>query len=311
MGKDKAEVLLSCLEFIEPHPDQAVEILAGKGLNEVVIMPYLLGHGKHATDELEEVLDDVKRSTPQVKPRLASGFGADSRLAGLVVDRVRDLDGTPGVAPSHGQTVGILIVKAGTKTQYDDCVWLRELGQMVERQLGPGYVVDVAQSHYGDPTMESASACLVEERGAIRSCLRPVCLFPWNDSQAQRAGRNDGRAGEVSAHSHARYPAAGSGRPPGGGGRRPDTRGLGLVSRGRLRRSGSHKAERLQGSNMTEQEMRKGSQESDYSRPTVRDRRGMRTGYTTGSCAAAAAKAATLTLLGGPGDAALSPALRT
>ena len=286
LGDAKAEVLLSCLEFIEPHPDQAVEILAGKGLNEVVIMPYLLGHGKHATDELEEVLDDVKRSTPQVKPRLAGGFGADSRLADLVVDRVRDLDGTPGVAPSHEQTVGVLIVKAGTKTQYDNCAWLRELGQMVDRQLGPGYAVDVAQSHYGDPTMESASACLVEERGVSTLVCVPYLFFPGMILRRQRAGRNDSSAGEVSAHSHARCPAAGSGRPLSGGGRRPDTRGLGLVNQGACD-GRSRTRPTTPRCNMAEQQMPKGNPESDYSRPTVRNRRGDATGYTTGSCAAA------------------------
>ena len=121
--------------------------MAARGLSEVVIMPCLLGHGKHATEELEDVLDDAQVRTPQVQLRLSAGPGADPRLADLVVERVRDLDGIPDLTPDCGRIVGVLMVKAGTKTQYDDCVWLSELGQMVERQLGPGFAVDVGQSH--------------------------------------------------------------------------------------------------------------------------------------------------------------------
>ena len=178
LGSSKADVLLSCLEFIEPHPDQAVELLAGRGLEDIVVMPYLLGHGKHATEELEEVLDDAKRRTPQAKLKLATGFGADHRMADLVVERVRDLGKDADLAPGNGRTIGVLVVKAGTKTQYDDCIWLRDLGQMVEKQLGTGYAVDVAQSHYGDPTMEFACANLVERRSIDALICVPYLFFP-------------------------------------------------------------------------------------------------------------------------------------
>jgi sirohydrochlorin ferrochelatase len=74
--------------------------------------------------------------------------------------------------------VGILLVKAGTQTRYDDCLWLKELGGWVERDLGEGYAVEVAQSHYGDPTMEHAAAELVGQRGVSSIICVPYVFFP-------------------------------------------------------------------------------------------------------------------------------------
>ena len=177
LDREGAQVLLSCLEFIQPHPDEAIRLLSERGLNKVVIMPYLLGHGKHATVEMDEMLDEVRAQLPQVQLYVADGLGSDPRLASLVVERIGDLEATAPV-PGPGQTVGILLVKAGTRTQYDDCQWLVELGRMVENRLGLGYAVDVAQSHYGDPTMEFAAARLVEERDVSAIICVPYIFFP-------------------------------------------------------------------------------------------------------------------------------------
>jgi sirohydrochlorin ferrochelatase len=173
----RAQVVLSCLEFIQPHPPQAVQALAQQGLRRIVVVPYLLGHGKHATLELQEVLETLRGENPQVELLLADGLGADARLADLVVERVRGL-GAPLVRPTASRPAGVLIVKAGTKTQYDDCRWLEELGRMVENGLGMGYAVAVAQSHYGDPTMEAAAARLVGQRRVSSLTCVPYLLFP-------------------------------------------------------------------------------------------------------------------------------------
>ena len=174
---ERPPVLLSCLEFIEPHPEEAVRLLSAQGVGNVVVMPYLLGNGKHATIEMDEMLDEVRARIPQVQLHLADGLGADARIADLVVERIGDL-GPAAPIPSPDKKVGILLVKAGTRTQYDDCQWLAELGRMVENRLGVGYAVDVAQSHYGDPTMEFAAARLIEERGVSAIIGVPYIFFP-------------------------------------------------------------------------------------------------------------------------------------
>ena len=177
LGEERAQVILSCLEFIEPFPDEAVRMLSRQGTNRVVVLPYLLGNGKHATVEMDEMLDDVRAQSPEVELVLADGLGSDPRLADLIVERIKDM-GDAAPVPDNGQLVGIMLVKAGTRTQYDDCLWLAELGSMVEARMGEGYAVDVAQSHYGDPTMEFAASRLIVERGVTSLICVPYIFFP-------------------------------------------------------------------------------------------------------------------------------------
>ena len=202
------QLVLSCLEFIKPHPDEAVRVLDQRGLRRVVVMPFLLGNGKHANEELNEILDEVRAGLPGVRLLLADGFGSDPGLADLIVERVRDIEGDAAYRPKDG-VKGILVVKAGTKTQYDDCLWLEELGQMVEQRLGLDYAVDVAQSHYGDPTMDYAAARLVEGRGRRVHHVRALLVLSRDDLAPERLGRAGPDPREVSLGPGLGNPASG------------------------------------------------------------------------------------------------------
>jgi sirohydrochlorin ferrochelatase len=177
---DQSQMVLSCLEFLEPFPHEAVKMLNERGYNQVVMAPFLLGNGKHATLEMNEIIEEVREQIPGIRLHLAGGLGLDTNLADLVVQRVRELEGFEehaAVDQGPGPN-GILLVKAGTKTEYDDCIWLKELGQLIEGRLGDNYAVAVAQSHYGDPTMDSAAANLAETRGVSSIMCVPYIFFP-------------------------------------------------------------------------------------------------------------------------------------
>jgi len=177
---DQSQVVLSCLEFIEPFPPEAVHLLEERGFHNVVVAPFLLGNGKHATLEMNEIIDELRGELPDTRLHLADGLGCDPSLADLVVQRVRDLEASPDFSDLNqvSGTKGILLVKAGTKSEYDDCLWLEDLGQLAEARLGGGYAVAVAQSHYGDPTMDDAAAKLVETRQVSSIMCVPYLFFP-------------------------------------------------------------------------------------------------------------------------------------
>ena len=122
---------------------------------------------------MDEVLEDIAAKTPGVEVRLADGLGADIRIAELVRERISALP--PSGAQSQPKTapVGILLVKAGTQTRYDDCLWLKELGSWVERDLGAGYAVEVAQVPLRRPRPWSTPPprwWTNEERAASSAC---------------------------------------------------------------------------------------------------------------------------------------------
>ena len=176
---DQSQMVLSCLEFIEPFPSEAVRILDERGFHQVVLAPFLLGNGKHATLEMNEIMEEVRGRLPGIQLHLADGLGADPNLADLVVQRVRELEESPdSVSVDPAGRRGVLLVKAGTKTEYDDCIWLEELGQLVEDRLGTDYAVAAAQSHYGGPTMDAAAAKLVQERRVSSIMCVPYLFFP-------------------------------------------------------------------------------------------------------------------------------------
>lgn len=178
LGNQNAWVILSCLEFIEPRPEQAVEMLKQQGYQRMVLLPFFLGNGKHATLELDEVLQEARAAVPGLQVLLADGLGAESEMADLVLERIRSLGPGEQASTAKAGPTGVLLVKAGTKSQYDDCQWLMDLGRIVETQLGPNFAVAVAQSHYGDPTMEDAAAELVDHRGVSSMVVVPYLFFP-------------------------------------------------------------------------------------------------------------------------------------
>ena len=174
IGDDNVTVMSSFLEFLEPDPFQAVDQLTSDGVNNIVIFPFLLGNGKHATLEMEELKEDLCSKHHEIILNITEGIGADFRLASVIKDRANVVLENSVT----NETQGIIIVKAGTKTEYDDCLWLNDLSLEVQKQLNESYVITYAQSHFGLPEIDERTNYLIEQYGVTRITFVPYVFFP-------------------------------------------------------------------------------------------------------------------------------------
>ncbi|MCU0762729.1 MAG: CbiX/SirB N-terminal domain-containing protein [Hydrogenophaga sp.] len=81
------------LELCEPSLDAAcIELLAG-GARRIHVLPLFFGMGKHAREDLPELMEELRRKHPEVHFEQLPTAGEDARLTELLAEIALELPG--------------------------------------------------------------------------------------------------------------------------------------------------------------------------------------------------------------------------
>lgn len=76
-------VRLAYLELCEPDLPTVVQQLVASGVTECTVMPLFLGMGRHAREDLPNMLDQLRATYPGVTFSVLPALGEDARLIEL------------------------------------------------------------------------------------------------------------------------------------------------------------------------------------------------------------------------------------
>jgi len=82
------EALVACayLELSTPDLPTAVRQLTAKGATKISILPLFLGVGKHAREDLPQLVEALRVQFPHVAFTLQAAVGEDARLTALLAN---------------------------------------------------------------------------------------------------------------------------------------------------------------------------------------------------------------------------------
>ncbi|MEO0317802.1 MAG: hypothetical protein RL404_1500 [Pseudomonadota bacterium] len=75
-----AEVVLAFLELMEPRLPAVVADLAGKGIQQVSVVPVFLGQGGHVLRDLPPMIDELRTAYPSTQISVSEAVGENAAV---------------------------------------------------------------------------------------------------------------------------------------------------------------------------------------------------------------------------------------
>lgn len=83
----EAIVRAAHLEIAQPDIASAVADCVAAGADEIVVLPYFLGPGRHTTRDIPARVREAVRRHPGIRVRVGDPLGPDDALVDLLLDR--------------------------------------------------------------------------------------------------------------------------------------------------------------------------------------------------------------------------------
>ena len=81
---------IAYMEFGETNIAAGLSVLMEQGCSEVVVAPYFLFEGIHIREDIPREINAFCSEHPGVTVKIGKTLGADSRLADILTDRIRE-----------------------------------------------------------------------------------------------------------------------------------------------------------------------------------------------------------------------------
>ncbi len=83
-------VEIAHMDIAPPSIADGIAACAAAGADEIVVLPYFLGPGRHTSETIPELVDEAARAHSGLDIRISSPLGTHPKLVDVILDRIRE-----------------------------------------------------------------------------------------------------------------------------------------------------------------------------------------------------------------------------